>query len=57
MYSVFTRNCLTGAIAIFRASIPALSETHLPDGDYTAPDHSSHPTRNAGPGREDARMY
>ncbi|TGN74430.1 Tat pathway signal protein [Streptomyces griseoluteus] len=56
-YQILHNNCLTKAIAIFRKYSPALSSSHLPDGDSTPPRNYFKTTLDNARGWEKARTY
>lgn len=56
-YQILHNNCLTKAISIFRKYSPALSSSHLPDGDSTPPRNYFKTTLDNARGWEKARTY
>ncbi|MEU8034874.1 Tat pathway signal protein [Streptomyces sp. NPDC049099] len=56
-YAVFTNNCLTKAIAIFRKYSRGLDSDHLPDGYSTEPKYYFYASLNGARGWERARAY
>lgn len=56
-YAIFTNNCLTKAIGIFRKYSPALSTAHLPAGYVSSPNYYFYAVLNDARGWEKASSY
>ncbi|MGW1696416.1 Tat pathway signal protein [Streptomyces sp. NPDC002399] len=56
-YAIFTNNCLTKSIGIFRKYSPALSTAHLPTGYVSSPNYYFYAVLNKARGWERASSY